>query len=193
MMIRYFFALVFATTFAVASCADSYDPAESSPSSEPPPIEEQSSGGSGPCSFSGQSCVGSGGLSGVCATSPSTFALVCCVGCVDSGGYCRSGDFAQACGSGGATCAQCALGWSCPNNVCVSYCNPPTEPGAQCGGGRTLPGVWGNTQYQTCTCCSGCFTADGVCVSGTSDTQCGHGGGWCQNCGALLCSSGTCS
>ncbi|MCA3016738.1 MAG: hypothetical protein INH41_30510, partial [Myxococcaceae bacterium] len=41
--------------------------------------------------------------------------------------------------------------------------------------------------------CSGCCTASGACVSGTSDNACGRGGASCNSCGSTqTCVAGSC-
>jgi hypothetical protein len=80
----------------------------------------------------------------------------CCVGDI-----CAFGDRANACGTGGAQCQNCAN--QTPARVCDNgKCQLPTCSPANCKNG----------------CCS-----NNVCVTGTTDNACGQiGGGQCADC-----------
>lgn len=89
-------------------------PACLSPESAPEPVgesmppfdEEASSGGGTTCVLSSSCTVNR--EPGKCAVSPTTGALMCCIGCIDSGGYCRTSS-QMTCGLNGSACVECGL------------------------------------------------------------------------------------
>jgi hypothetical protein len=193
MKIAYRICAVFAIGCApIPACFSPGAESDPEPVSESaPPLEEESSSGAPACTI-GAVCT-SGGLQGKCAKNASTGAAMCCTGCVDQGGVCRGGTFAQACGFGGHSCDACLIGETCPSGTCVTNC---TEPGGVCMSGA---GTFGNGTGGACICCTGCWTADGTCVTGDVNVaQCGHSGGYCQDCGSppyatTACAGGVCA
>ena len=83
-----------------------------------------------------------------------------CEGCCDANGECQWGGDAWACGIGGMKCANCSeMGLSCDPD---SY----TCAGEACG-------PWN---------CGGCCDASGQCLWGGTDSACGWGGTFCEDC-----------
>jgi hypothetical protein len=117
------------------------------------------------CGLTGVACVdcselGFGCVSGRCEGAPPSCGPATCTGCCDARGLCRFGSEIDACGSRGVACRNCSdAGRDCVNERCQGTPEPCSP--ANCGG-----------------CCS----ANGVCLTGTSDTTCGAKGEACQNC-----------
>jgi hypothetical protein len=94
----------------------------------------------------------------------------CCVGFV-----CELGSADNACGKGGAACADCAAqGSSCTSGSCGSTCTPNCS--GKCKGASD--GCGGTCQSNSCTGC--CDNAN--CLPGKSDTACGKSGAQCYVC-----------
>lgn len=92
-----------------------------------------------------------------------------CAGCVHQSG-CVNGDQPEACGSAGGLCVVCEVGEFC------------TEAGTCVGAPSCGPDN-----------CQGCCDANGVCVDGDIDSECGRGGFACQDCaGEASCEDGGC-
>lgn len=90
-----------------------------------------------------------------------------CTGCCTADGACVGGGTDGACGNGGDTCTDCGDGFRCDDvsgggGECVADTDPPPacDP----------------------LTCDGCCTAEGVCVSGLTDAQCGNSAGSCVSC-----------
>ncbi len=111
--------------------------------------------------------AGSGGGAGGGAADAGACAN-CNTGCCQAG-VCRGGAAVTACGSAGATCADCLT----QNKVCVA---------GQC-----------QTQCGPSNCANGCCQ-NNLCVSMTSVMACGTGGEACVRCQAMeTCQSGVCT
>jgi hypothetical protein len=156
-----------------------------------PPLEEESSSGGSSCTLTLTCYVNL--TPGKCAKNLSTGAPMCCIGCIDSAGYCHAGNqWASECGSGGNACIQCESGTSCSSTgACYSEC---AHPNGACMVGSTA-GAYGNSLSGVCTCCTSCFDPDsGVCVN-SGDLDCGCGGIMCATCGGNIpyCVNGVCS
>jgi hypothetical protein len=114
--------------------------------------------------FDGNSVCGFGGSECTICSLGTIFA-----GCCTATGACNAGTTGISCGSGGGLCQQCAAGSNCVNQTCetVAPCSP--------------------------TNCGGCCAANGSCVSGTSNANCGEGGVACTSCGAgQICQGNQC-
>lgn len=116
----------------------------------------------------------------------------CCKGCFD-GQYCQAGSTDARCGSGGVTCVDCTqtecrtAASSCSQGACGAQAKPD---GSTCTGGTCYGGL----------CCKGCW--DGTkkkCLTGTTASACGVGGGACKSCPSAptckqySCQNGGCS
>jgi len=154
--------------------------------------------------------AGTVGACGPAAPTPCTF-FTCRNGCCDASGICQSGTSSDACGTGGIACRKCASGQgcsaqqycacipqSCPSGCCdvaTSTCRAGDSDTA-CGGGglgcvnclivrSATPSSCSNRQCvaaPACTCTSGCCDMAGACHPGASNTQCGQGGIYCEDC-----------
>ncbi len=120
----------------------------------------------GACGKDGATCLACDQLgfdcqSGVCAgVKPLCDAKTCATGCCDASGDCRTGDTSDACGGGGAACANCvAEGKGCVSGACQGA-PPPCSPST----------------------CAGCCDASGACQAGTATSACGAGGKACEAC-----------
>ncbi len=120
----------------------------------------------GACGKDGTTCLACDQLgfacqSGVCAgVKPPCDASTCATGCCDAAGNCRTGDTSDACGGGGAACANCASdGKGCVSGVCQGA-PPPCSAST----------------------CAGCCDAAGTCQPGTTTKQCGASGKACEAC-----------
>jgi hypothetical protein len=168
---------LFLATALGGACAapDTADPiAESAP-----PYEDEASSGGSSCTIS-LSCTGSGGMPGKCAVSPNTGALVCCIGCVDSGGYCRAGTSNTVCGGAGTACTECPQAYGCISNACNSKI--PCSSSAQCD------------DLNPCTtdvCAADYFGGPTYCNHGwtSGHVQCGTNG-WCLDRSGVCCNNG---
>lgn len=106
-----------------------------------------------------------------------------CSGCCKADGSCASAPAntdPQTCGRGGDSCVNCAAS----NQVCIdAVCTQTSGTGGGtvgCG-----PGTCGG-------CCSG-TSRDSVCITATSNNNCGRDGLVCQSCGSgKECKGGTC-
>ncbi|MFZ5438945.1 MAG: hypothetical protein ACOZQL_02995, partial [Myxococcota bacterium] len=76
-------------------------------------------------------------LSGCGPTTPKCDSSTCATGCCDAKGLCQGGATPTACGSFGAACQACQLGFQCQLGVCV--------PGGGMGGGSSTGGGGGST------------------------------------------------
>ena len=137
---------------------------------------------------------------------------------VPAKGVSQPGSGQTACGTGAATCEQCASQQACLNGKCATQtqnCGPATcdgccdshdfcQPGdstalcgatggacVTCGTGRDC--VAGSCTCTANSCPTGCCQGD-QCMSGIQQSACGNNGGACKVCsGADKCVSGTCS
>lgn len=97
-----------------------------------------------------------------------------CSGCCFNGACIQLNDTTkQRCGKGGQACQTCN-----GNNTCnAGTCGPPACP-ASCGAGGAVE------------CC---LQNIGICGAGSLDSQCGHSGNNCTQCGASqVCQNGVC-
>lgn len=94
---------------------------------------------------------------------PSCSAASCPNGCCDEEGRCRQGSQLQACGRGGAACADCRDGFD--------FCDPSSR---LCS--RTV------SDCSAQTCGDGCCASSTVCLGGTNESACGTGGRACAAC-----------
>ena len=127
------------------------------------------------CSGTTQFSTCAGQVCGVNTVNP------CTTGCCNGNTCVVAGTNAALCGTNGGTCINCnaALG---PNAVCIAA-------GATGAGTCALVGCGAGTNNP---CANGCCNGN-QCVTTTSATQCGNGGGVCQNCTALLGAGATCN
>ncbi len=124
------------------------------------------------CSSCTPNCAGKcAGAADECGgTCKSSSCPGCCVGFV-----CELGTADNACGKGGAACANCAAqGSSCASGSCGSSCTPSCS--GKCQGASD--GCGGTCQSNSCTgCCDGTN-----CLPGNADTACGSAGSQCHVC-----------
>jgi len=125
-----------------------------------------------PTEGTGQCLPNDAGPGGVC-TVHECDSRTCTSGCCLNG-TCMPGYSESACGTSGAPCQTCGPGEFCHGDGC--------RPGTPC------------TQ-QNCGGC--CVTEDdgGVCLPGTTDIECGHGGYLCTSCQTAhqACVNGSCT
>lgn len=160
-----------------------------------------------------------------CGSDPPAQPVLCsfenCSGCCD-GDVCVETPTATACGDGGGACTACGSGETCAGGQCVavndcSNCDGCCINGTQCVPGNTVSACGaGGSACTTCasgtgcdgdtgTCqpircdatnCSGCCTANGVCLTVDQQTTaaCGADGDACATCPAAAsdCVQGTC-
>lgn len=123
------------------------------------------------CGLGGVRCLdcGSSGFAcdqGSCRGAPPPCAPGNCAGCCDALGRCRVGNQSDACGSAGATCADCgAQGLACA---------PAVLDGSEA--------CTGKAPECSAATCGGCCDASGSCRTGTSDAACGANGHSCDDC-----------
>jgi hypothetical protein len=118
------------------------------------------------------------------------FGVCKCTGCIDDAGVCQAGTSATACGTAGGrcrSCDECASGASCSSGVCSG--GTAQNEGLSCWNGSGTCHAGG--------CCTTCWNGTS-CVSSTSSTSCGSGGGPCTNCndcktGTTSCNAGVCT
>jgi hypothetical protein len=114
-----------------------------------------------------------------------------CAGCcVD--GTCFPGNLPTDCGSGGQACQQCGA-QLCAAQQCVAAACGPANCSGCCMGTQCIPGEGGGASCDggtaPCdgtTCPNGCCDGNGVCQLGTSNTTCGNGGDFCDNCSTMF-------
>lgn len=110
-----------------------------------------------------------------------------CSGCC-ADGECLSGKARLACGGNGLTCSACGASEVCRDFLCV--------PAPDAGQTRPDAGVVIRPDggVGQCVCPTGCCSATGQCLSGSTPDACGTDGGRCGSCAAReLCSRGGCS
>ncbi|MBX7113285.1 MAG: hypothetical protein K1X64_03040 [Myxococcaceae bacterium] len=102
-----------------------------------------------------------------------------CTGCCKTDGTCVEAPFNAenaTCGAPGTVCANCTLA----SQTCVDF-----VCGSMSGGGCNAANCAG--------CCTG-TARDSVCITATSDNNCGQGGQVCTSCGAgTSCKAGVCA
>lgn len=114
----------------------------------------------------------------------------CCKGCWDGDG-CKPGTQPSSCGVKGSLCANCTSECRTGSTCSGGACSDPAKPdGTSCasGTGKCYSGA----------CCTGCLT-QGLCVSGTSPSNCGVGAASCTicpptagECKKAVCQAGKC-
>jgi len=93
--------------------------------------------------------------------------MTCPSGCCSMSGTCERGQLDVSCGKNGAACQPCGEGNRCVMSACEKI---PVDAG---------PYVCGPTT------CTGCCTAQNICLYGgeaTLNTVCGRDGGLCADC-----------
>jgi hypothetical protein len=146
-------------------------------------------------------------------------AASCPNGCCGASGACLAGTRVDACGTGGATCAECVVGAICQTGACVgSTCNANTCPNGCCDGsgvcqsGDTLgecgsfgaacarcsasaeceDGTCFDSTCDATNCARGCCDENGACQPGNDPNACGGGGAQCASCFGSSCLGGVC-
>ena len=167
-------------------------------------------------SCAGKKCGAPNGCGGICSTGACPLGQACsggqCVctpvscptGCCSPTHTCYPGTSAQACGSSGGLCDDCAAqGKQCYMKTCKDCSCANKKCGASDGcGGTCLTGLCptGQTCSQgicVCTaasCPTGCCAANKTCQAGTAASACGFGGASCTSCAAQgkQCYNATC-
>lgn len=92
----------------------------------------------------------------------------CAAGCCGFDDKCKLGRSATECGVGGVSCQVCGAGEQCENQSCTKVSCDAT------------------------TCPTGCCSATGDCLPGTTEGACGSGGQACKTCDGQTCENGQC-
>jgi hypothetical protein len=124
-------------------------------------------------------------VSASCGSKPAC-GITTCPGCCDSHGACQAGSSTTACGENGVLCQACGALSSCTLGTCV----PLSGSGGGLGGGSG--GGGGGGTVCSPTNCTGCC-ANNTCFPGTTASECGAHGNFCQTCGTgQSCSQSAC-